>query len=272
MTQIPLDIDRVVREVLAELKRAPTSSATAASGANASLSISVENKAGATAGLSSSAENTVKQAGHQPKVDHGTPTSSSTSELVLSTRLVTMDDIEDRLYGIRRVVVGPHAVVTPAVRDALQQRNITLSRALPTKNTTGASLRLVVVAAQTKLDPKLVASTLQGGGIDVECHRTDCIIVATDRLAGELSKNDTLGLLLTPHTAAALCLANRLAGVRAVMGNNTGRLAADLVSVGANLLVVDPQSVGLSKLCQMAAEYCRGGIRPCPEVFRKRLM
>jgi hypothetical protein len=266
MTQIPLDIDRVVREVLAELKRAPALGATAA-GSSATASV-----AGATAGLSSSAENTVGQAGRQPKVDQGTLTPSCASELVLSTRLVTMEDIGDRLGGIRRVVVVPQAVVTPAVRDALRQRNITLSRALPTNKTAGTSLRLVVVAARAKLDPKLLASTLQGKGIDVVCHSTDCLLAATDQLAGELSKNGTLGLLLTPHTAAALCLANRLTGVRAVMGCKAGDLAADLRAVGANLLVVDPQSVGLSKLYQMAGEYCRGGMRPCPEVFRKRLM
>jgi hypothetical protein len=269
--------------VLAELERAPgdcpdfrgqrpgtaAKQRSAVVGENGTVPFAASS--GATVGSSSNAENTVKQAGPQPKVDHSSLAPSCTSELVLSTRLVTLEDIGDRLNGIRRVVVGPHAVVTPAVHDALLQRNITLSRALPANNTAGTSLRLIVVAARTKLDPKLVASTLQGGGIDVACHSTDCLLAATDQLAGELSKNNTLGLLLTPHTAAALCLANRLAGVRAVIGNYAGELAADLRAVGANLLVVDPQSVGLSKLCQMAGEYCRGGMRPCPEVFRKRL-
>ncbi len=189
MTQIPLDIERVVREVLAELKRAPV-----------------------PLRLVSSAGNTVGQANRQ------TPIASGNGELVISTRLVTMEEIGDRLGGIRRVVVGPQAVVTPAVRDALRQRNIALSRALPAKNSSAAPLRLVVVAARTKLDPKLLANTLQSEGIEAQCHKTDCILAATDQLAGELAKGDALGLLLTPHTAAALCLANRLAGVRAVLG------------------------------------------------------
>jgi hypothetical protein len=136
MTQIPLDIERVVREVLAELKCA-------------------------TAGLSSSAENTVGQAN---RGTHATQEPAPTAEapkpangdLVLSTRLVTMEEIDDRLGGIRRVVVTPQAVVTPAVRDALRQRNIALSRALPAKNTSAAPLRLVVVAARTKFDPELL--------------------------------------------------------------------------------------------------------------------
>ena len=129
----------------------------------------------------------------------------------------------------------------------------------------------MVVAARTKLDPKLLANTLQSEGIEVQCHKTDCILAATDQLAGELVKGDALGLLLTPHTAAALCLANRLAGVRAVLGCNANSVEADLSAVGANLLVADPQSVSLFRLARMAGDFYRGGIRPCPEVFRKRL-
>jgi len=241
MTNIPLDIERVVREVLAELKRAPGPED------------------------SSAAESTVEQA------NRGADVPSTNGELVISARLVTMEEITDRLDGIRQVAVGPQAVVTPAVRDALRQRNIELSRALPAKNTSVAPPRLVVVAARTKLDPKLLASALRSEGIEVQCHKTDCMLAATDQLAAELSKSDALGLLLTPHTAAALCLANRLAPVRAVLGSDTNRLEADLSAVGANLLVVDPQSIGLFKLSRIAGEFFRGGIRPCPEVFKRRL-
>ncbi len=253
MTQTPLDIDRVVREVIAELKRAL-------------LAVSSAKPLGATP-----AHPAMRKARlDKPTVAHHV--TSTNGDLVLSARLVTMADIGDQLGSIRRLVVAPQAVVTPAVQDALRQRNILLSRSKPAAKTAAASLRLVVVAARTKTDPNLLASTLQSEGFGIQCHRTNCLLEATDRLAGELGKTDTLGLLLTPHTAAALCLANRLKGVRAVLGSNTGNLAADLSSVGANLLIIDPQSVGLFKLCQMAGEYCRGRIRPCPEVFRKRLM
>jgi hypothetical protein len=251
MTQIPLDIERVVREVLAELNRAPATAAT---------------NLRSVPGLSSSEASTVGQA------NRGTLDTSRNSDLVLSTRLVTMEEINDRLHGIRRVVVAPQAVVTPAVRDALRQRNIALARALPANNASAAPLRLVVVAARTKFDPEPLENTLKSEGIEAQCHKTDCLLAATDQLAGELAKGDALGLLLTPHTAAALCLANRLAGVRAVLGSNANSAEADIRAVGANLLVADPQSVSLFKLARMVGDYYRGGIRPCPEVFRKRLM
>lgn len=50
-----------------------------------------------------------------------------TRELVLADRLVTLETVRGKLDGILRVVVRRRAVVTPAVRDELRQRRITLS-------------------------------------------------------------------------------------------------------------------------------------------------
>ena len=121
------------------------------------------------------------------------------------------------------------------------------------------------------MDPRLLANTLKNEGVNVECRSTDCILDATDRLTAELTKGDCLGLLLTPHTAAALCLANRLSALRAVLGSNTSNIEADLKAVGGNLLILDPKNISLFKLCRIAGEYYRGGMRACPEVFSKRL-
>ena len=253
MTQIPLDIDRVVREVLAELKRAPASIIAAAASSSSN---------GISAKVTSS----------EPVAKAPASIPSGNGELVLSTRLVTMAEIEDRLAGIRRVVVNPQAVVTPAVRDALRQRNITLSRAALMKDTPAKSLRLVIVAAR----PRSIQPT--GRHITKRRHRkfnaNRPIAYWTPRIdwPSELAKGDSLGLLLTPHTAAAMCLANRLSGVRAVLGSNASNVERDANAVGANLLVIDPKNISLFKLCRMASEFYRGGIRSCPEALKKRLM
>ena len=68
-----------------------------------------------------------------------------------------------------------------------------------------------------------------------------------------------------------MCLANRLGGVRAVLGTDVPGAAAAVKAVGANLLVADPQAVNLVKLKRMVIGYCRGGVRPCPKVFQKQL-
>ncbi len=248
MTQLPLDIDRLVREVLAELKRAPETKASA------------------------SPSETPAAASPEPVAKGTLPEPSENGELALSTRLLTLADLSGRLKGIQRVVVGPQTVVTPAVRDALRQQNITLGHGSSQTRSSDTTLRLVVVAVRTKTDPKLLAGALQSEGVEVQCHTTDCLLAATDQLAAELAKSNTLGVLLTPHTAAAMCLTNRSPGLRAVLISNANRVEADTSAVGANLLVIDPQSVVFFQVSRIVGEYCRGGIRPCPEIFRKRLM
>ena len=108
-------------------------------------------------------------------------------------------------------------------------------------------------------------------GLTVESSASDCIIAATDQLASETAQPNTLGVLLTRHTAAGLCLANRLPGVRAVAGADAPAVATAAAAVGANVLVADPDAGTFFQLKQIVTEFCRCGVRPCPEVFRARL-
>jgi len=55
-------------------------------------------------------------------------TSKTGIELVLTDRVVTLRSIEGKLAGVARLVVAATAVVTPAVRDTLNDRSIELVR------------------------------------------------------------------------------------------------------------------------------------------------
>jgi ribose 5-phosphate isomerase RpiB len=96
-------------------------------------------------------------------------------------------------------------------------------------------------------------------------------MAATDQLAGEVLKPATLGLLWTGHTAAGVCLANRHPGVRAVLATDVPGTAAAAAAVGANVLVLAPASATAFQQKQIVSEFCRGGVRPCPEALRPRL-
>jgi hypothetical protein len=135
----------------------------------------------------------------------------------------------------------------------------------------GGALKLVIVAARTRIDAQPLAAALQSDGVEIELYSSKCVIEATDRLAAEAKRPGTLGVLLTPHEAESLCLANRLPGVRAIAGKEPGQVAADAAAVGANLLVIHPKKVGPFAIRQMLGEFCRGGIRPCPDVLKQRL-
>ena len=231
MAEPPIDIERVVREVLAEMGLAPEARRDAAA--------SPENR-----------------------------------ELVVRSRVVTMAEVGDKLDGLRRLVVPLQAVVTPSVRDELRRKNIMLVYGQPEATSTASpvrQVRLVLTAVGSRFDPQPLERALQNEGIDVRVRRSDCLIAATDALSAELGESRTLGVLISTYPAIALCLANRLSGVRAVWGIDQARAEADAASVGANLLVVDPGAMGVFQLKQMVGRFCRRGPAECPETLRARL-
>ena len=192
-------------------------------------------------------------------------------DLVISARVVTMDEVLGRLDSVRRVVVSREAIVTPAVRDELLRRGIALTFA-DSSNCRPTAVRLRAYDVGNRFRSGGARGRRWPARASVsECAAADCLIAATDQLAAEVSKPETLGVLLSPHAAAGLCLANRLSGVRAITACDAPGVAAAAAAVGANLLAADPQAGSFFQLKQMITEFGRGGVRPCPAVFRERL-
>ena len=46
--------------------------------------------------------------------------------LVVDARVVTLEQLDGKLEGVKKVVLGSKAVVTPAARDELAAKNITV--------------------------------------------------------------------------------------------------------------------------------------------------
>lgn len=253
------EIERVVREVLAEL-----------SAAHSSIERPATAVAGAAEGSSDAAPPGPHSWGAQPS-ESRVVDSRDNGELIVSSRVITMMEVSGRLDGVRRVVVARGTIVTPAVRDELIRRGIALSFADSPNGKVAPAVRLAMISTGTDFDPTALVAGLTREGLTVENSTLDCLIASTDQLAAEVAKGDTLGVLLTRHTAAGLCLANRLGEVRAVAGGDASAVAAAAAAVGANLLVVDPLAGTFFQLKQVVTEFCRGGIRPCPAVFRTRL-
>jgi hypothetical protein len=251
-------IERIVREVLAEMAHASAPARFREGEAPAEP----KDRPGLLPAPSARQEPRPPEAS-RPSVNH--------QELSLASRLVTMNEIAGRLPGVRRLVVRKGTVITPAVKEELSKRNIQVIFGTPAADKANGSLKLAIVAARTKIDSQPLAAALQSDGVEIDLHSSKCVIEATDRLAGEVQKPATLGLLLTPHEAESLCLANRLPGVRAIAGKEAAQVAADASAVGANVLVINPKKTGPFALRQMLGEFCRSGARPCPEVLKPRL-
>jgi hypothetical protein len=258
MSDLSIDVERIVSEVLAQLSRAPSP----AKGAGGREKGEKGNQ-----GLVASA--TSKSPCAASTAPESAPQDSNT--LVLNSRIITMNEVLGRLDAVRRVVVSRDAIVTPAVRDELLRRGIVLELADASTAHQSAVVRLALIATGTDFDSTALSAALAREGFLVEPSTSDCLIAAADQLAAEAAKPDTLCVLLTSHVAAALCLANRLRGVRAIRCTDPLAVAKTSAAVGANLLVADPREGGFFQLKQIITEFARGGVRPCPLVFRERL-
>ncbi len=237
------DIERVVREVLAELGTAPIG------------------------------KNQKREEGREKRDQQGLAAlaaSASDSDLVVDSRVVSISDLLGRLDSVRRVIVSRRAIVTPALRDELLRRGIALVHADPEDNSR-PPVCLTMIASGTDFDAAPLAAALEREGVRVRRSESDCLLAAVDELAKEIAGPNTLGVLLTAHAAAGLCLANRTSGVRAIGAADAAEAGRAAAAVGANLLVADPRAGSYFQLKQTVAEFARGGIRPCPAVFRERL-
>jgi hypothetical protein len=243
-----VDIERVVREVLAELALASREDRLA-------TSVAAPQQTAVPASAS-------KTAAPSPATTNG--------QLAIASRVVTLSEIGDRLTGIKRLVVPPGAVITPLVRDEIRRRGITLDFARAEEGSPTAA-RLTMVTVGQWFDPAPLVNMLRGEAVELDLHASDCLLATTDLIAQQVSPGDRLGAVLTSQPAIALCLLNRVPRLRAVTGPDAAEVAKAAASVGANVLVLRPHGAGLTPLRQMIREFCREGVRECPEALRERL-
>ena len=273
MNKPMINIEQVVRDVLAALKAEGGGPKTECEGRGArdegrgmggSPPIELGSGTSAADGKSSIGN-------HQSSIRDSQSPIPNPQSLVVTSRVVTMTEVSGRLDSARRLVVSREAVVTPAVRDELLRRGIALEYADSSNGHSASPVRLAMVTMGTDFDPTALAAGLAREGMKVEHSALDCLVSAADQLAAEVAKPNTLGVLLTRHTAAGLCLANRLRGVRAISGADAPAVATAAAAVGANVLVADPQAGTFFQLKQMVTEFGRCGVRPCPATFLARL-
>ena len=198
------------------------------------------------------------------------PPARRDGDVFVDSQLVTLESIAGRLHGARQLIVPPGALVTPSVRDELRRKGVELVRnaaaSVPKQRP-----RVLLVVGLSRQAPAAAVQMLTREGIGVEVETCDCMIASSDKLAAAVAAGQSLGLLWTRHTAVGLCLANRHAGVRAVLAGGISGTAAAIAAVGANVLVFDPAVGTAFEKKQVLRDFCLGGIRPCPEALEERL-
>lgn len=195
----------------------------------------------------------------------------SPRELAIGSRLVTLAELEGKLAGIKQLVVPAKAVITPAARDLLRQKQIDIGYALPAKTVAKPRLPLVLGVADTKYDAANLVQSVTREGATVERLAKTGLAQVVGEMCEEASMGGKLGLMLTSETVAALCLANRRAGVRAVAAASVIATPRAVRSVGANVLVIDPAGRGAFEMQRLVSQYIAGAPYVCPAEYAKEL-
>ncbi len=204
----------------------------------------------------------------------GATSSGAGSELRVEERVVAMSVLSGRLDNVRRVAVRADAIVTPAVRDELRDRGIELSRGAGRRSEFGnkssvGKVRLIIAAAPP-CDAAPLAAAIDGEAV-VTTMQSGNVVESIEKLVPSLAPGACLAVLLTSDAEAALCLANRSRGVRAISAGSGASVARSAAAIGANLLIADPTRRSMHELTNMVRAFIRGGCRTCPEMLRTAL-
>jgi hypothetical protein len=189
--------------------------------------------------------------------------------LTLTSKVVSLAEVEGKLKDVSQLIVPRGAVFTPAARDELRKFAVAVASA--TNGKTNAKVRLVLSAAETSFEPTALAAALAGEGIAVERVATGDLTSAVDTLTRKVVVDKLMAVLITDMPAAAVCLANRQRGVRAALGHSMAAVTEAVNLIAANLLVIDPRSRSLHELKRFTRELVRAGRPERSTVVGERL-
>jgi hypothetical protein len=195
------------------------------------------------------------------------PAAPASKKLRIAGRVVSLADLPGGLDGASAVVVDAAAVVTPSVRDLLRHRGMGLEFA-PRSAAPAPRLPLVVGVAEARFSPDTLVHALDRRGVQVERVASTGLAGVVTELADLAARGGKLGLCITGRPAAAVCLANRHRGTRAVTETGPARVEAAVREAGANLLVLDPERWGLGDLHRAVIGFARGAPYGCPDELR----
>jgi ribose 5-phosphate isomerase RpiB len=175
--------------------------------------------------------------------------------LAIDDRVVTLNSVDNRLDGLRRLIVQRRAIVTPALRDELNKRGIELDRGGDSGSMRRETTVSIVRCHQTK-------APAVPGVEDVTATSLEVLV----RLVSEQVVDPARRVVvLIGQTALALCALNRHKPVRAALANNIDAVRAASRAIAANVLVVDPTHLGRVQILGLVRAFEGEEVRATPE-------
>jgi hypothetical protein len=189
---------------------------------------------------------------------------SPTSVLCWPKRLLSADDLRRHLTSQRELVLLPKTVVTPLAADELRAKGVRIRWEQAAQANEKSAKWLY---AQEK-PSTLVSAVVQA------LEREGIILTPTDgsatKLAETVAAKDLGGVIFTSDAATIVCVANKIAGVRAAFVCNVAQASRVEKNLGPNLCAIELPGPSFFELKQMLKTIVTIAIQ-CPDDIAKTL-
>ncbi len=189
----------------------------------------------------------------------------TTTTLCWPKRLLSADDLRRHLTSQRELVLLPKTIVTPLAADELRAKGVRIRWEEKSATLTKTSRWFY---AQEK-HSTLISSAVQA------LEREGIILVSIDgstrTLAEAVIANHLGGVVFSSDPATAVCIANKIAGVRAAFVSNGAQVHRAKKNLGANLFAIEATAPTFFEVRQMLKAIATGAVH-CPDDIAKTLM
>jgi hypothetical protein len=183
-------------------------------------------------------------------------------------RVVASEDLRHALNGHRELLISPRAVITPLAAEELRARGVRVTRQpadsppVPGKAWAVAQdrpYRQVASAVQGLRRDGLAVKDLPACPDGVSCSWSRALAECVGR--GECAG----GVVFCPDPGLVCCVANKVAGLRAVAVVTVGQVAQALLTLAPNLVAVEMPGRTFFEIRQILRTVCVPGVATCPE-------
>ncbi|MDO5581054.1 MAG: hypothetical protein Q4G69_07945 [Planctomycetia bacterium] len=182
--------------------------------------------------------------------------------LRLSDKLINVALIESKDdRKTRRWIVPRRAILTPLAKEELRKRKIELvyeegsSSLNPDVQKANGSFLIALHGIKNNPTLSALLDRVRKKVPFAQIEKS-CIIETTEEIARQLlDQSISAAVILSPYPAPASLLANRREGVRALIASDPNQFKADAPLIGANTLILNPESVGLFRMQQILNEF-----------------
>jgi hypothetical protein len=187
-----------------------------------------------------------------------------------SGRVVAAEDLRRSLNGHRELLVSPQTVITPLALEQLRERGVQVSRRPANTTASAAPARPLWGYAQDRPHPMVATAvqSLQREGVawkelaPAECG-PDCLWAKA--LAECVARGECRGgVVFCQDPGLVCCVANKVAGLRAVPVTTVAQAGRAVLTLGPNLVAVEMPGRTFFEIRQILRLLCTATESACP--------